>query len=63
MNDGIWSRLRRMFARPSPPVHTCVADDCDRPTEPQDGPFCVHHNWSNWMSNPPEETTNDKDTQ
>jgi hypothetical protein len=33
-----------------PQYHQCLADNCDQPTVPQDGPFCPRHNWSNWMS-------------
>jgi hypothetical protein len=28
--------------------HLCVADRCANPAEPQDGPFCADHDWTNY---------------
>lgn len=43
---------RRLFGTPPQLGFPCVADDCDEPAAPHDGPFCPAHNWDNWRATP-----------
>lgn len=33
------------WSRRPPPAHPCFGDGCDKPSDPQDGPFCADHGW------------------
>lgn len=39
----MWRLGRRR--RRTDDVHKCILKTCDKPSVPQEGPFCKEHNW------------------